>query len=271
MANETAGSTMAEDIPKVIHYCWFGMKPKPALVRRCIASWRKYFPDYEIHEWNEANFDVNAIRYTREAYAQKKYAFVSDYARFKILEAHGGLYLDTDVEVIAPWDEILARGAFMGAEQDPLDGDFTVWQVNPGLGFAVAPGNAFCKAMIAAYQTRAFLLEEGACDLTTVVETVTQALLAHGVETGASVIHAAGLRIYPAAYFNPKPHHGRLVLAPETRAIHHFADSWHSPRTKAIQWTKRHFGVPLACILALLLRNPLKIPSRIFRFLQEGK
>ena len=84
-------------IPKTIHYCWFGRNPLPSLAIKCIASWKKYLPDYEIKEWNEDNFDVNVIPYTREAYAAKKYAFVSDYARFKILYEEGGLYFDTDV------------------------------------------------------------------------------------------------------------------------------------------------------------------------------
>ena len=101
-------------IPKTIHYCWFGRNPLPSLAIKCIASWKKYLPDYEIKEWNEDNFDVNVIPYTREAYAAKKYAFVSDYARFKILYEEGGLYFDTDVEVIKPFDDIIARGAFMG-------------------------------------------------------------------------------------------------------------------------------------------------------------
>ena len=89
-------------IPKVIHYCWFGGKPLPPLAEKCIASWRKYLPDYEIRRWDETNFDVEAHPYTRDAYAAGLYAFVSDYARFKILFEHGGVYFDTDVEVIRP-------------------------------------------------------------------------------------------------------------------------------------------------------------------------
>lgn len=108
-------------IPKIIHYCWFGRNPLPELAQKCIASWKKYLPDYEIKEWNEDNFDVNIIPYTAEAYAQKKYAFVSDYARFWILHKYGGIYFDTDVEVIRPIDDIIARGNFMGFETDPGD------------------------------------------------------------------------------------------------------------------------------------------------------
>ncbi len=105
-------------IPKVIHYCWFGGNPLPESAQKCIASWRKFLPDYEIKEWNESNFDVNAIPYTAQAYAAKKYAFVSDYARFSILYDNGGLYFDTDVEVIRPMDDIIENGPFMGFEID---------------------------------------------------------------------------------------------------------------------------------------------------------
>ena len=93
-------------IPKVIHYCWFGGNPLPNIAVKCINSWKKYFPDYEIIEWNESNFDLFSCDYCREAYDAKKWAFVSDYARFKILYEHGGVYFDTDVEVIKSMDDI---------------------------------------------------------------------------------------------------------------------------------------------------------------------
>ena len=102
-------------IPKIIHYCWFGRNPLPDSAKKCIESWRKFFPEYEIKEWNEDNFDVHLIPYVEEAYNAKKYAFVSDYARFWILYFYGGVYFDTDVEVIRPMDDILAKGGFMGS------------------------------------------------------------------------------------------------------------------------------------------------------------
>lgn len=105
-------------IPHVIHYCWFGGKPLPKSALKCISSWKKYFPDWEIKQWNEENFDINSIPYTREAAERGKWAFVSDYARFWILYHHGGVYFDTDVEVIRPMDDIIEGGAFMGFEKD---------------------------------------------------------------------------------------------------------------------------------------------------------
>lgn len=121
-------------IPKKIHYCWFGGQPLPASAKTCIDSWKKYFPDYEIIEWNESNFDLNCCDYVVEAYSAKKYAFVSDYARFEILYKEGGIYFDTDVEVIQPFDDILLHGGFMGIEK--IDADSGIC-VAPGLGLAV--------------------------------------------------------------------------------------------------------------------------------------
>ena len=154
-------------IPKTIHYCWFGRNPLPSLAIKCIASWKKYLPDYEIKEWNEDNFDVNVVPYTREAYAAKKYAFVSDYARFKILYEEGGLYFDTDVEVIKPFDDIIARGAFMGCERDA--GDRGGACVNPGLGLGANPNFGLYKEILDLYATLHFSYPEGSLNLKTVV------------------------------------------------------------------------------------------------------
>ena len=151
-------------IPKKIHYCWFGGNPLPNLALECIASWKKFLPEYEIKEWNEKNFDVNMIPYTAEAYRQKKYAFVSDYARFWILEKYGGIYFDTDVEVIRPLDDIIAAGNFMGFEYDP-DGKNTpsifapryCFAVNLGIGFGIEAGHPFMRKMLRKYQNMEFV------------------------------------------------------------------------------------------------------------------
>ena len=121
---------------KVIHYCWFGGKPLPRSAEKCIASWKKFLPEYEIRRWDESNFDVNAIPYTREAYAAGKYAFVSDYARFWSLFHHGGVYFDTDVEIVSPMYDILETGSFLGIETR----NSSMITVNPGLGFAASRG-----------------------------------------------------------------------------------------------------------------------------------
>ena len=105
-------------IPRKIHYCWFGRGEKPRLAQKCIASWKKYCPDYEIIEWNEDNFDVNRNAYTQMCYKEKKYAFLTDYLRLLIVEEHGGIYFDTDVEAVRSFDELLDNPAFFGFEND---------------------------------------------------------------------------------------------------------------------------------------------------------
>lgn len=134
-------------IPKKIHYCWFGRNPLPESARKCIASWHRYLPDYEIIEWNEDNFDVGSIPYTAQAYAANKYAFVSDYARFKILYEHGGLYFDTDVEVIRPMDDIVAAGPFMGFEVNPCT-TRPNGAVNPGVGMGAVKSMEDRKSVV---------------------------------------------------------------------------------------------------------------------------
>ncbi len=112
---------MDKSIPKIIHYCWFGGKPLPKMANKCIASLKKYLPDYEIKQWDESNFDVNIIPYTQQAYEAKKYAFVSDYARFWILYNYGGLYFDTDVKVIKSMeDRIMIEVAVALEGKDPV-------------------------------------------------------------------------------------------------------------------------------------------------------
>ena len=161
-------------IPKVIHYCWFGRNPLPPFAVKCIESWKKFLPGYEIKEWNEDNFDVNIIPYTQEAYEARKYAFVSDYARFYILYHHGGIYFDTDVEVIKSIDDIIERGAFMGCENEAKPGA-TALAVGPWPGLQSGPwpglqsgpwpvcGNPrpVCRTSFLAFQWRAESQDSG--------------------------------------------------------------------------------------------------------------
>ncbi len=228
-------------IPKIIHYCWFGGKPLPESARKYIASWRKYFPDYEIKEWNENNFDVNIISYTAEAYKARKYAFVSDFARFWILYHHGGLYFDTDVEVIGSFDDIIARGPFMGCESGlrPMEGDSLLvvpglgLGVNPGLGLGVNPGLGLYKQLLERYEGIHFQMADGSLNLKTVVDYTTELLIEHGLKNIADVQQVAGCWIYPPDYFCPiSTADGKLYLTKNTRSIHHYAQSWQSPIRK---------------------------------------
>lgn len=218
-------------IPKIIHYCWFGRGPLPELAQKCIASWKKYLPDYEIKEWNEDNFDVNIIPYTAEAYTAKKYAFVSDYARFWVLYKYGGLYFDTDVEVIRPIDDIVARGNFMGFETDPTPQqkeDASEASINPGLGLGVAPGLGLVKKLLAAYDGRHFVHEENMRNQITVVHITTQLLLENGLKYVEGIQKLNDdLYIYPSEYFCPiNVTTGRIHVEKNTRTIHHYAGTW---------------------------------------------
>ena len=217
-------------IPKVIHYCWFGRNPLPASAVKCIESWKKFFPDYEIKEWNEDNFDVNVIPYTAEAYAVKKYAFVSDYARFWILYRYGGLYFDTDVEVIASMDDIVARGPFMGCEKPFKEGATpNSLGVAPGLGLGVNPGLGLLQEILEAYAKLHFLNSDGSLNLTTIVDYTTAILCKRGMKNTPEVQLVASCYIYPADYFSPKNVDTReLTITSNTRSIHHYDATWAS-------------------------------------------
>ena len=227
-------------IPKVIHYCWFGHNPLPELAKKCIASWRKYLPDYEIKEWNEDNFDVNIIPYTAEAYKAKKYAFVSDYARFWILYKYGGLYFDTDVEVIKSMDDIIAKGPFMGCERKAKAGATPAkLGVAPGLGLGVNPGLGLYGEILANYEGLHFLDKEGNQNQKTVVEYVTDILVAGGLKCVNEVQSVKGVYIYPKEYFCPLGLDGRMNLTPNSRSIHHYMASWGDKQSLAQKAVRR--------------------------------
>lgn len=230
-------------IPKVIHYCWFGRNPLPESAVKCINSWRKFMPNYEIKEWNEDNFDVNAIPYTAEAYQAKKYAFVSDYARFWILYRYGGVYFDTDVEVIKPLEDLLERGAFMGAEElCKISPENLVGypMINPGLGIAVEKNHSFYKRLVDYYSSIHFLDQNGGFNpRDTVVVHTTNLLVENGLQKTDQLQQVAGIWIYPNDYFNPLDDlTGRLMKTANTRSIHWYARTWQD-RHPFKQWLSR--------------------------------
>lgn len=213
-------------IPKIIHYCWFGGNPLPKSALKCINSWKKFLPDYEIREWNESNFDVNMMAFTREAYKAKKYAFVSDVARFYVLYHEGGLYFDTDVEVVAPMQDIIERGAFMGIEVPAEEGK-TYPMVAPGLGLGVEAKHPFYETVLKHYEESHFADENGVMIPGTVVSHNTDILKLKGLRKTNEIQQVDGIWIYPQDYFNPfNDATGVLNKTKNTRSIHWYSKTW---------------------------------------------
>lgn len=238
-------------IPKVIHYCWFGHKELPPLAKKCIASWRKFLPDYEIKEWNEGNFDVNDIPYTAQAYKHKKYAFVSDYARFKILHEYGGIYFDTDVEVIKSIDDILEKGPFFGLEQDVTDS----FACAPGLGFACSPNLDLLQEMLELYKNLDFEQSDGSLNQKTIVEHFSEMLLAKGLQPASGIMEFGGAYIYPPEFFCPKPSEfEKIQITENTRTIHHYAASWIGTKQRFANLLIRIFGKKIVVKLWSLIK-----------------
>ena len=212
-------------IPKKIHYCWFGGNELPAIAKKCINSWKKFFPDYEIIEWNEKNFDINFNAYAKEAYDAKKYAFFTDVARLYIIYNHGGIYFDIDVEVINSFEDVLKNKAFFGFE--------TKENVNTGLGFGAVPGNKIVKKMLDDYKTKKFILENGEFDLTPCPITNSKVLKKNKFSLTGNFEKKDGIAIYPVDYFNPKGGYGEILnITSNTLSIHHFDGSWLSTEEK---------------------------------------
>lgn len=205
-------------IPKIIHYCWFGGNKLPGYAIKNIASWSKFFPGFEIKEWNEENFDVNIIPYARDAYSKGKFAFVSDFARYLILYQQGGVYFDTDVEVIKSFDDILEAGPFLGIEKDRTD-----ISVAPGLGMGAYPKMSFYKKMVDFYSSlpitddiRPYLVSK-----------TTEFLKEAGFEMEDILQKINDIYIYPNEYFNPlDDFSGKIKITPNTHSIHFYAKSW---------------------------------------------
>lgn len=227
-------------IPKTIHYCWFGDKKLPSLAKKCIHSWKKYLPDYEIKMWNESNFDVNIIPYTKEAYESKRYAFVSDYARYWILYHYGGVYFDTDVEVLKPMNEILERGAYMGFESSI---ESEALYVNAGLGMAVEAGNPFLKEMLAIYSRLHFINPDGSYNLKSIVKYTSEVLVTKGLVRTNKIQKTCDIYIYPKEYFNPYNYRTKkFELTNKTYTIHYFAGSWITRKERFMKWIEIHLG-----------------------------
>lgn len=214
-------------IPKKIHYCWFGKGEMPELAQKCINSWHKFMPDYEYKLWNEESFDVNVIPYTREAYEARKYAFVTDYVRLWALYTEGGIYMDTDVEILKPLDDLLYLSAFTGYEGSKM--------IPPVTGLmASEPDGCWVKEQLDSYEDAHFLKEDGSFDLTTNTVRISQIMKANGfVQDGKYRVYK-DLHVFPVEYFCPRQTTGEFFLTRNTYCDHHFMGTWNDNSHKGI-------------------------------------
>jgi len=213
------------NIPKIIHYCWFGGKGKPEIVRKCIASWERYLSGYEIREWNENTFDISSNNYVKEAYEAGKFAFVSDYVRVYALYHFGGIYLDTDVEVFKPFDDLLHHESFWGFEEENYIATSTI---------GGEKGNKLIKLFLDSYAEKNFIKEDGSYNDLTNVAIVTKILKNKGLKMNGQYQKLEGIGIfYPQTYFSPYDYiNCRKFITENTYAMHHFYKSWLPPKAR---------------------------------------
>lgn len=206
-------------IPKILHYCWFGGKPKPPLAEKCIRSWRKFCPDFEIREWNESNFDLEQVpAYVRQAYEAGRWAFVTDYVRLRALTEVGGVYLDTDVEIVRPLEPFLKHEAFAGFEH--------LERVQTGV-LACRKGFPLFQEFLAYYDTAVFRRPDGSMDTTTNVEILTGICRKKGLVFNDTFQVVDGLAVYPREVFCPVDYDTmKLKKTRKTVTIHWFSGSW---------------------------------------------
>ena len=247
-------------IPKKIHYCWFGGKPLPEEYKKNIESWKKHMPDYEIIRWDETNYDINKNPYTKYTYENKKWAFLTDYARLDIIYNNGGLYFDTDVEVIKSFDDLLNNKAFMGVECGGY--------VATGLGFGAEKGHHALKMNMDCY-TQLKVEKDGSITLINCPLVTTKLFNKYGLNDKNTIHNVLDVAIYPTEYFCPMDYKtGVINITQNTYSIHKYSYSWGSYIDK--QWVKynqlkhKHFMLrilyPLVCLFYFY---PVKIINNI--------
>ena len=250
-------------IAKVIHYCWFGGNPLPPMALQCIKSWKKYCPGYKIIAWNENNFDIALNTYAREAYQAKKYAFVSDVARLWVLTNYGGVYMDTDCELIKPIDKFLHHEGVCGFESPN--------QISTAL-MGCRAGHSLFAQLLDDYNNRSFALPGGRFDMTTNVTTITNTLRTYGLCLNGKLQTINGLTLYPVDFFSPMDEKtGSITLTDNTCAIHHFDASWLTTKQRTeyrrINQYRKNFGRFLGVVLyALQAVITLRISSLQYIF-----
>ena len=217
-------------IPRIIHYCWFGKKPKPKLAYKCIQSWKEKCQGYKIIEWNEDNYNISqAPMYVQQAYKAKKWAYVTDYVRLFVVNKYGGIYLDTDVQTIKSYDFLLKYSAFFGFENTSY--------VNTGLGFGAEKGLSIIKQLMDEYEHICFIKENGEFDLTPCPQINTKVLIRYGlIQNGKTQLVKENIIVLASDFLCPIDYDTlKINKTLNTVSIHWFDSSWMSSQEKKIQ------------------------------------
>lgn len=248
-------------IPKVIHYIWIGGNPEPKLLQKCKKSWKKYCPDYEIKRWDESNLDLSKYQFAKDAYDAKKWAFASDVIRFDVLNEFGGVYLDTDVELLKPIDEFLKNDFFVGFEDNEL--------INPGLIIGCIPHHKVCEDMLNVYQNKKFDINNLA-DITICKFVTTYFEEVYGLQANGETQTFKDATVYSFDYFCPKQlnNDDEFIYTENTHSIHHYAGSW----TPKLSFKAKMFNVvkkTIRCIIGPKLY--IKLKKKIKKKLKKDK
>lgn len=244
-------------IPKIIHYCWFGGNPLPDKVKHCIESWKKFCPDYKIIQWDESNYDVNKIQYINDAYKEKKWAFVSDYARLDVVYNYGGIYLDIDVELKKNLDELLESSVFFAMEKQNM-------LIATGLGFGSEPLNLHIKNLLEIYNSLSFYKSDGTLNLTPCTLYTTEYFEKLGYKTADVTQKIDGVVIFSSDYFCPMNFlDGSLNITEKTFGIHWYDASWFSEDDKKIHnfeaKCRRKFPKAISILICFLYRKSYRL------------
>lgn len=242
---------MNESIPKIIHYCWFGKESKPQIVEECIQSWKRVLNDYEIIEWNEDNFNINSNQYVKEAYENKRYAFVSDYVRVYALYNYGGIYLDTDTEVFKKLDEFLDEESFWGFEEKNYIATSTI---------GAKQYSKLIKIFLDFYKDKSFNKTTQNVKTSTNVQIVTNIFKEFGFEMNGKKQTIDNIAtIYPQEYFSPYDYINYYdKKTDKTYTKHHFYKSWITPRYRIKSNIKKMISMVIGGKAMAMIRNILK-------------
>lgn len=251
-------------IPKIIHYCWFGGNELSERAAECIDSWRRFCPDYEIREWNEQNYDVSRVPYIRDAYKEKKWAFVSDYVRLDVVYRYGGIYLDTDVELIKSLSFFEDQMLFMAMEKQNS-------YINTGLGFGAVAGNEKIRQLREVYHRLSFYREDGSLNLVACPKYTTDFFVKWGFQVKDITQKCGEAIIYSSEYFCPMDYNtGKINITKNTYGIHWYEASWFPESDKKIHEMelriRKKYSDNVAGLFCIIYRNGY----RFFEYLKKG-